>query len=236
MEAIVVVALMLVSIVLFKFIFKIDFKKIEPLKENKELEELTDKFPENVQVAKEMLEMLGNSKVKIEEAKNTQTSLYIAVTDKISIADMKNNYARIQTIAHECLHSVQDRRLLLFNFIYANFYMLYFVVSLVLLLFGIGNVLVQNTILLFLGFIFYIVRSYLEIDAMTKARYVAENYMKDYIKQNPICSSKEVEDIGKVYGKINQIGITFTCFWLAVTVLRKMMLYNLVALAIAVML
>ena len=70
-----------------------------------------------------MLKMLDNKNVKIEEAKDTGTSLYIAVTNKISIADMKNNYARIQTIAHECIHSCQDRRLLLFNFIFLlNFY------------------------------------------------------------------------------------------------------------------
>ena len=125
MEPIVVIALIFVSIVLFKYVFKIDIKKAEPLKENKELQKYTDKFPENVQIAKEMLQMLGNDKVKIEEAKDTQTSLYIAVTDKISIADMKDNYARIQTIAHECLHSVQDRRLLLFNFIISNINILY---------------------------------------------------------------------------------------------------------------
>jgi len=117
---IIVIAILLVTIVLLKYIFKIDIKKVEPLKEDKELEKLTDKFPENVEIAKEMLKMLGNEKVKVEETKSTETSLYIAVTDKISIADMKNNYARIQTIAHECMHSVQDRRLLLFNFIFSN--------------------------------------------------------------------------------------------------------------------
>ena len=67
-----------------------------------------------------MLEMLDNKDVQIEQAKDTKTSLYIAVTNKISIADLKDNYGRIQTIAHECMHSVQDRRLLLFNFIFSN--------------------------------------------------------------------------------------------------------------------
>ena len=109
-----------------KVFFKIDFKKAEKLNENKELEKVTDKFPENVEIAKEMLEMLDNKGVTIEEGHNTKTSLYIAITNKISIADMKNNYARIQTIAHECLHSCQDRTLLLFNFIFSNINMIYF--------------------------------------------------------------------------------------------------------------
>ena len=207
MEAIVVVALMLVSIVLFKFIFKIDFKKIEPLKENKELEELTDKFPENVQVAKEMLEMLGNSKVKIEEAKNTQTSLYIAVTDKISIADMKNNYARIQTIAHECLHSVQDRRLLLFNFIFSNIIILYWLTIAILTITKvIQNTFVPMFVLLLLTTIKFAVRGFLEIDAMTKSRYLAEKY----IKSKNIITEKETEQLLERYDEINKLGVPFT--------------------------
>ena len=125
MEPIFVIAITLVSITLLKIIFKISTKKVEPLKEDKDLEKLTDKFPENIKIAEEMLQMLGNKTVKIEQAQSTQTNLYIAVSNKILIADMKNNYARIQTIAHECLHSVQDRRLLLFNFIFSNLIFIY---------------------------------------------------------------------------------------------------------------
>ena len=52
---------------------------------------------------------------------------------------MKNNYARIQTIAHECLHSCQDRTLLMFNFIFSNINMIYFFVISILTLFKIIN-------------------------------------------------------------------------------------------------
>lgn len=219
MEAIVVVALMLVSIVLFKFIFKIDFKKIEPLKENKELEELTDKFPENVQVAKEMLEMLGNSKVKIEEAKNTQTSLYIAVTDKISIADMKNNYARIQTIAHECLHSVQDRRLLLFNFIFSNIYLLYFLVVAILAIFKVLlNEMLFIAIFLALSCVYITVRTYLENDAMIKARFLA----KEYMEEKRISSKEEIEKLVKGFDEINKVGIKCVNYYFFMEVMMKL--------------
>ena len=102
MVEIIYIVLLILTIVLFKFVFKINLNKAKYLRQNKEAEKITDKFPENIEVAKEMLQMLGNEGVKIEEAKNTETSLYIAITNKISIADMKNNYARIQTIAHEC--------------------------------------------------------------------------------------------------------------------------------------
>ena len=72
MENIIYIVLVVLTIVLFKLIFKINLKKIKSLQENKELEKITDKFPENVEIAKEMLEMLGNDGVKIEEAKDTR--------------------------------------------------------------------------------------------------------------------------------------------------------------------
>ena len=95
MENMFYIGITLIAIVLLKWIFNIDFKKAKELQEDKELEKLTDKFPENIKIAKEMLDMLDNKKVKVEEVKDTKTSLYIAITDKILIADMKNNYGRI---------------------------------------------------------------------------------------------------------------------------------------------
>ena len=207
MEPIVVIALILFSIVLFKFIFKINIKKVEPLKENKELQKLTDKFPENVQVAKEMLKMLGNEKVKIQEAKNTQTSLYIAITDTISIADMKDNYARIQTIAHECMHSVQDRRLLLFNFIFSNISILYWLTITILTIVGIiQNTSIQMFILILMAIIKFAVRGFLEIDAMTKSKYMA----KEYMESKNILTKKEISRIIEKYDEINNLGVPFT--------------------------
>ena len=102
MENYILIAMLLISSVIFKIVFKINFKKAKEFKENKELDRITDKFPENVEVAKEMLDMLGNNNVKIEEAKDTGTSLYIAITNKISIADMKNNYAAIFEMRMRC--------------------------------------------------------------------------------------------------------------------------------------
>lgn len=207
MNGIVYVALILVSIVLLKFIFKIDFKKAEKLEENKKLEKLTDRFPENVDIAKEMLAMLKNEKVKVEEAKNTKTSLYIAVTDKILIADMKNNYARIQTIAHECLHSIQDRRLLVFNFIFSNLIMLYWIAITILTFTKVlQNIEIPIFVLLLFATIKLLVRGFLETDAMTKSRYLAEKY----IKSKNILNEKETEILLEQYDEINKLGVPFT--------------------------
>lgn len=224
-----VVALLLVSIVLLKYIFKIDIKKIEPLKENKELENYTNKFPENVDIAKEMLNILKNDKVKIEEVKNTQTSLYVAVTNKILIADMKNNYARIQTIAHECLHSIQDRRLLIFNFIFSNINIIYLIgIIIFTLTHTIQNTMLHIFILTLFAIIKLAVRGYLEIDAMTNAKYFA----KEYMESKKLLTKKEVEDIVKKYNEITQLGIPFTIVQLLTTSLLEILVYAIIVIVI----
>ena len=206
MESVIFIILLILTIALFKFIFKINFKKAKSLQDNKELEKITDKFPDNVDIAKEILEMLGNEEVKIEEAKNTQTSLYIAITNKISIADMKNNYARIQTIAHECLHSCQDRTLLLFNFIFSNINMIYFFIITILTVFKIiNNQMLQIAVLMLFTLIKFSIRSFLEIDAMTKSKFIA----KEYIEKKKICTEGEMKTLLKEYEEINKIGIPF---------------------------
>lgn len=181
---------------------------MEKINCNKNCEEITNRFPENFDIAKEMLEILENKRVKIEQAKDTGTSLYIAVTDKIILADLKNNYARIQTIAHECIHSKQDRRLLMFNFIFSNINIIYFIVSVVLTICGIfKNTMLQIFILTLLNLIQFSIRSYLEIDAMTKARFLAEKYIN---LKSDLLSTEEKKILLKAYDEINSVGIPFT--------------------------
>ena len=227
MESAIYIILLVITIVLFWVIFKINLKKAKEFEENKELEKITNKFPDNVEVAKEMLEMLGNKGVKIEEAKDTGTSLYIAVTNKISIADMKNNYARIQTIAHECLHSCQDRTLLLFNFIFSNINIIYFIVISLLTVFKvIHNQMLQVAILMLFMLIQFAVRSFLEIDAMTRSRFFA----KEYIEKKNLISKEEQEKLLEQYKEINKMGIPFTIWNLLMNGLIRVITYTIIAL------
>lgn len=226
MENIIYIVLLSLTIILFKFIFKINLKKAKSLQENKKVQNVTDKFPENVEIAKEMLEMLGNEGVKIEEAKDTQTSLYIAITNKISIADMKNNYARIQTIAHECLHSCQDRILLMFNFIFSNINIIYFFVITILTLFKvINNQMLQIAILMLFTLIQFSVRSFLEIDAMTRSKFLA----KEYMEKKKLCTNEEKEALLKEYDKINKVGIPFVVDNLLTSGLIRVLVYAIIS-------
>lgn len=217
------------TIILFKIIFKISLKKAKALEENKDMQKITDKFPENIEIAKEMLEMLDNKDVQIEQGKNTRTSLYIAVTNKISIADLKDNYGRIQTIAHECLHSVQDRTLLMFNFIFSNISIIYFIVITILSICNIiKNNMLQVFILLLFTFIQFVIRAFLEIDAMTKSKYLA----KEYIEKKNLCTKKETEELINEYDKINKLGIPFTLDYLIANSLLRLSIYIIIAIII----
>lgn len=147
--------------------------------EEKKFNKLIDGYPSNIEICKYILNKLNNSTVKIEEDKEAKTSMYIALSDKIIIADVKNSYTRIQTIAHECLHSVQKRKMQVFNFIYSNIYLLYFVIVTILAILNkLQDPMLYIAIMILLSYIYYFVRSYLENDAMIKAKYLAKEFME----------------------------------------------------------
>ena len=229
MENIIILMLLIIVIVIGYFVFNIKLKEIKKAGNNKKLDELASRFPENKQICKEILEKLQNTKVKIKENEDNKTSLYVAITDTIFIANIKDTYTRIQTIAHECLHSMQSRKLLLFNFIYSNIYIGYFILSIILTIIGVfKDTKLQIIILTILGFFYYVLRSYLEIDAMTKARYLSKEYMMEYIEKNPICKKEEAEDIVKEYDRINKLGIPATNYILMVNCIVKVIIYTLI--------
>ena len=134
MEFIVLLIIVIVVYLILRFIFDFNVKKIKELGEDKELDKLTQKYPENVEICKWYLKKLKNENVKIEEDKNSNATLYLVMSNKIFIANLKESYTRIQTIAHECLHSIQCKKLLWFNFIFSNVYLVYFGVICILAL------------------------------------------------------------------------------------------------------
>jgi hypothetical protein len=188
-----------------KLIYKINIKDIKNIGENnKQLDEEVSKYPSNIEICKTILKKLNNENVKIEENEGADSCVYIALSNKIIIANMRNSFTRIQTISHECLHSIQDRGILLFNYIYSNLYIMYFIIMVILGIFKILPYKILFFILyILLSFIYYFIRSYLENDAMIKARYIAE----EYIREQKISSEKNIKEILNQYDKLNHIGI-----------------------------
>ena len=216
MQYIVIILICITSLIVLKFAFGIRIKDINEIKKignDKKTNKLADNLPSNQKICEEILAMLDNSEVKIDvvEDQNRSLTYYSVISNSIIITNIKDTFTRVQTIAHECLHSIQNRRLLLFNFVFSNIYLIYFVAICILSIFKIMQLSTLHICVVFLmGIVFYIVRSYLETDAMTKAQYLSEEYMKSTCE----ISADDIKILVDAYKKMNKIGIPLTNFWL----------------------
>lgn len=209
MEFIVLLIIVIIMYLILRFIFDFNMKKIKELGEDKELDKLTQKYPENVEICKWYLKKLKNENVKIEEDKNSNATLYLVMSNKIFIANLKESYTRIQTIAHECLHSIQSKKLLWFNFIFSNIYLVYFgVICILALLKLLPMKMTFLSIFIVFSLVYYAVRTYLENDAMIKARFLA----KEYMQEEAVSTQEEIDRIVNKYDELNDIGIRCSNF------------------------
>lgn len=238
------IVLCIIVIITLKIGFNIKLKDVKQIKElgyDKNLNNIANKFPENKEICEKILKKLGNKTVKVEENKETKASLYIAVTNKIIIANIKDTFTRIQTIAHECLHSMQNRRILLFNFIFSNIYIIYFIASLILIFFRVGeryfDTYMYIQIYCILTLIYIGIKIYLENEAMNKAMYVAKEYMEEYKvtkeqyeankntkideKDKTKINNEDIEMLVNGFEEINKVGIPFTNFYIITLCLLK---------------
>lgn len=226
MELIIIIVA-LAAIVIVNSMMRTNIKELEKNALNPELNEITNKYPKNTEICKFLLEKLGNKTTQIEEDTNSEATLYIAMQDKISIGNTHESFTRIQTMAHECLHSIQDRKMLIFNFIYSNIYFIYFFISCVLIVVKkLPREMVFSNILLILSFIYYTIRVFLENDAMIKAEYLA----KEYMEEQKISSKEDIEKVYEGFRKINSEIIKGTNCSLFVKIMLKVAFFNVLAL------
>ena len=189
MELIIIIVAIIASVIIY-FNMSMNKKELEKLALDKELNTISEKIPENIEICKNILKKLGNNTTKIEENKDSEATLYIAISDKISIGNTHKSFTRIQTMSHECLHSVQDRKMLIFNFIY------------------------------------YVVRVFLENDAMIKAQYVA----REYLEEQKDITKEEIEKLFNGFENLNKGCIKGTNCSLFIGIMIKLVLFNALAL------
>ena len=225
MEFIIIAIVIIICIIILRILFSYNKTKLKDIAKNNYLDELANNYPDNIEIAKDCLKKLKNENVKIEKNKDAESSLYIAITNKILIANVRNSYTRIQTIAHECLHSIQDRKLLLFNFIFSNIYLIYFLVISILAIFGIlPYKSMFLTILALFAIVYYMVRMYLENDAMIKAKFLAKEYMED----KKILKQDEINKIVDEYDRINNVGIKATNYGMFLNIIIYILIFDLI--------
>lgn len=230
MEYIIIIIISILFLIILKFAWNIKWKDIKTIKEigySKELNDITGKLPENKEICKQILKKLNNETTTIKESEDTKTSLYMVLSNSIIIASIKDTFSRVQTISHECLHSVQNKRTLLFNFFFSNIYFLYFLVICIL---SIVKLNFYPMLYLFgltiLSFIYYAVRSSLEMDAMTKAKPLT----KEYMEEEGSLSKEEQAKILDNCETINKIGIPLANFQLALNCMIKIIVYSILVL------
>ena len=231
MELITILISVVVLLIILIYVVRFNKRNIKIIKEigvNQELNEITNVLPDNEQICKEILIMLGNESVNVKlGSENSQSSLYVVATNSILIANIKNTFTRVQTIAHECIHSIQDKRLLWFNFVFSNIYLLYFAVITVLALFNkLLYTSIFGIILIVMSMLMYFVRSYLEVEAMIKAKFLAKEYMEN--SENQI-SKDQIDLLVQNYDKLNDVGVKFYCFKLMFDYLSKVIVFCVVA-------
>ena len=223
MELLIILIIIIITQIILKIVLKTNKKEIMKIAENESLNARTQELPNNVVICKEILKKLNNEKVKVEEEEKTNCFYFIA-TDKIILNKDKKFFTRIQTIAHECVHSIQNKNVLWFNYIFTNLLNLFWLVITILTVVGvIKNYILFVSIMLILAMVFYVIRSYLEIEAMTKAKYIAKEYLEEH-------NVKETKKITEEYEKINNIGIKYTCYKLISSKLYLIILYIIICL------
>ena len=231
MEFLIIIILTIILLILLGYVFSINKKKILDTAKNEELDNIAKKYPNNIELCKKYLKKLKNENVKIEENKNQEASLYIAITNKIIIANVSNTYTRIQTIAHECLHSIQDRKVLIFNFIFSNIYLIYYIVICICALFNILSLqfkMIFLIIFLILGLVNYVIRMYLENDAMIKARFLA----KEYMEEEKISDKEEIEKVVKGFDELNKLGMKYIHYKFFFDIMIKILIFSIICMII----
>ena len=229
MEYLIIIIILVLTIIILKVGLNIkikDIKEVRAIGLSKENNNIIEKFPENKQICEEILQMIENTTVTVEETSNnkSQTSLYLVMQNKILIANINNTFTRIQTIAHECIHSIQNKTVLKFNFILSNINILYFIIISILAICNVFNNNINNILLIILilmQFILFAIRGFLENDAMTRAEYLSEKY----INKKQLINKKDAEFIIKEDKKLNKIGIKLYDFILICKNLMKPILY-----------
>lgn len=226
MSLLIVMIIILSILIALKFISQMDLVTLKRIAKNEKLDKLTNSFPDNLGICKKICAMIGNKNIKIEEDKESKTSLYLVMSNKITIANLKDSFTRIQTVAHECIHSMQDKSILWANFIFSNVYLVYFAIAIILTICGVfKDSMLQIEILSLMGFVYYFIRNYLETDAIIKARYLAREYMK-YEK---ILEPNEMQEILESYDVLNKIGVKVMNYKLICSALIKVLIYAVVA-------
>lgn len=230
MFEITIIIVCVITLILLKIFLNINFKDIKDIeiKSSEDLKSLSDKFLEDEKICNDILNKLQNKDVKVKLEPEYNSCLYTVFNNTITIGKFQQQYMKIQTIAHECIHSCQNKITLWANFIFTNIYLIYFAAILILAFLNkLPYTNIHSIILIFMSIIQYILRFSLENEAMIKARFIA----KEYIEENEILKKDEEKMLLEEYDRVNKIGIPFMNYYTISMNIIKIILFVFASLA-----
>lgn len=168
---------------------------------NEVVSPILKKVGNNEQLANEILKYIGNTTTKVEKNQDSKTksSFYNGNTDKIVIKDTEDleDCSRVIHISHECIHSIQDKKLIKTHFIFSNVQILYFL-GIFIYFFYNRDVNLRLTLLLIQMAIFiltFFIKVTLESDATYRGPNLAFDYLSEKVDTKTLKSfKKEIED------------------------------------------
>lgn len=226
MEEIFFIILCLTLIIILKLVFNANIKNLKKLGKNDRLDKDVEKYGSDQEICKDILKILNVENVKIHVDLESDSTFYMAIPNKIHIGNSKKTFARIQTMAHECIHASQNRRLQVFNNIFSNIYNIYFLISIILLIIKTVDNMVVINIFLILSLVYYTIRIYLENDAMLRAKEISRKYMES----KNISSSEEIQEIIEEYEKINKEAVKYLNYSFLTNILIKVIIFEIISL------
>jgi len=152
------------------------------------LNDISNKFSSNDVICKQILEIIGNKSTKIKLDQDIKNNYYVFLTNTIYLSDKektKNGYQRICIIAHECIHSIQNKIIQVVNFALSNIELIAFIIAFVCIILKFNVNMVFYSYLL-LNIISIIPRLILEIDATIRSIDLSKKYMKNKIDENEL--------------------------------------------------
>ncbi|MDD2376877.1 MAG: zinc metallopeptidase [Clostridia bacterium] len=153
-----------------------------------QLSYISNKFCSNDIVCKQMLELISNKSTNIKLDTDIKNNYYVFLTDTIYLSNKeitRNSYQRICVIAHECIHSIQNKIIQVVNFALSNVELIAFVISLICITCGFNTYIVFYSYLI-LNIFSAIPRLILEIDATIRSINLSSKYMKYKIDENEL--------------------------------------------------
>ena len=151
----------------------------------------------NENLAKDVLNYIGNTTTIVEknEDPKIKASFYNGSTDKITIKDTKDleECSRLIHISHECIHSIQSKKIIKLHFLLSNIQILYFL-GIFIYFFYNKNIELRMDLLLIQLFIFiltFFVKIVLESDATYRGPILAFDYLGTKLKSGELKNFKK---------------------------------------------